>query len=577
MSPNHSASLTLTVHGGDVSAAPRSVRLDHEGGTIGRAPECTIVLADPQRNVSRLHARIDWRDAGFLLIDCGSNPTVLNERELDGSREAVLHDGDRLRIGAYVLAVSIDAAGEPRAETAFDVPGTLMTRVVPVAPSASSPALWPEQAHWDAKRTAPLIPDDWDSPKDAPVGSGSAQSGAPFFPDPLAAAPLLREPARPVGNANQALLDALTPVDLLRASLPGSLADSSRGATSRVEATSSRTFEHVSPEQAALAVPPLSVASPQRQREPVGSENGHGALSANVQGGLLPSMRWASTFSVSTSASTSMRSNPNANVAPTAPRVSERVLPDIGATPHLNDDANPNRRPEANPEANPEASPNRRSEANADSSSNQLREAHPNPTPDATTTALLEGLGIDPAAVRHLPAPELARLAGAMLREATQGAMSALRSRSMAKRETRIAMTLIEERDNNPLKFFPDVDAALTQMLGSRGAGYLAPRDALRAAFHDIQAHELAVVAGMRAALAHAMARIEPAAIEKSLDAATGIDALLGNRRARLWQRFVDTWEHVARDAGDDFHRTFGEPFSRAYQAQLDALGATGE
>jgi predicted component of type VI protein secretion system len=60
--------------------------------------------------------------------------------------------------------------------------------------------------------------------------------------------------------------------------------------------------------------------------------------------------------------------------------------------------------------------------------------------------------------------------------------------------------------------------------------------------------------------------------IDKSLDAAKGLDALLSNRRARLWQRFVDTWEHVARDAGDDFQRTFGEPFSRAYQAQLDAL-----
>ncbi|RKT20968.1 FHA domain protein [Paraburkholderia sp. RAU2J] len=518
MSPNHSASLTLTVHGGDASAAPRSVRLDHEGGTIGRAPDCTIVLADPQRNVSRLHARIDSREAGFVLIDCGSNPTVLNERVLDGSREAVLQDGDRLRIGAYVLEVSIDAAAvsEPHTEPPVEVPDTLMTRA---APATSAPPAWPEQAHWDVKRTAPLIPDDWDLPKDEP-------SGTPFFPDPLAAAPLLREPAPLVGNANQALLDALTPVDPLRASL----SDSAR----RVEATSLRTFEHVSPEQVALKVPTLAVTplpAAAQQREPLGGETGTDPLRSNAQAGSLPSMRWSSTFSANATAS------PIANAVPTATRAAEPLHPAAGASP----------------------------------------EPSPNLNPDATATALLEGLAIDPNAVRHIPAPELARLAGAMLREATQGAMSALRSRSMAKRETRIAMTLIEERDNNPLKFFPDVDAALTQMLASRGGGYLAPRDALHAAFHDIQAHELAVVAGMRAALAHAMARIEPAAIEKSLDAANGIDALLGNRRARLWQRYVDTWEHVARDAGDDFHRTFGEPFSRAYQAQLDALDADRE
>jgi type VI secretion system FHA domain protein len=142
----------------------------------------------------------------------------------------------------------------------------------------------------------------------------------------------------------------------------------------------------------------------------------------------------------------------------------------------------------------------------------------------------------------------------------------------MTKRETRMAMTMIEERDNNPLKFFPDADRALAQMLGARGNGYLPPQEAMRAAFRDIQAHELAMVAGMRAALAHAMERIDPSAIERSLDAPSGFDALIGNRRARLWQRFVETWEHVARDAGDDLQRSFGEPFGRAYQAQLDAL-----
>jgi type VI secretion system FHA domain protein len=186
--------------------------------------------------------------------------------------------------------------------------------------------------------------------------------------------------------------------------------------------------------------------------------------------------------------------------------------------------------------------------------------------------ALIDGLGIEPATVSHVEPADLARLAGAMLREATQGAMTALRSRAMTKRETRMAMTMIEERDNNPLKFFPDADQALAQMLGARANGYLPPQEAMRAAFRDIQAHELAMVAGMRAALAHAMARIDPGAIERALGAPTGLDALIGNRRARLWQRFVETWEHVARDAGDDLQRSFGEPFGRAYQAQLDAL-----
>ncbi len=88
---------------------------------------------------------------------------------------------------------------------------------------------------------------------------------------------------------------------------------------------------------------------------------------------------------------------------------------------------------------------------------------------DPVFAALLQGLGVDAAQfsqfTRHAR-PELARVIGSMLREATQGTMTALRSRSVAKHESRIAMTLIEPRDNNPLKFFPDVDTALAQMLG---------------------------------------------------------------------------------------------------------------
>lgn len=190
----------------------------------------------------------------------------------------------------------------------------------------------------------------------------------------------------------------------------------------------------------------------------------------------------------------------------------------------------------------------------------------------ALLDALLDGLGVERADVAHIAAPDLARLIGSMLRTATQGAMSVLRSRAMTKRETRMAMTMIEERDNNPLKFFPDADRALTQMLGARGRGYLAPDEAMRAAFHDIQTHELALIAGMRAALDDAMARIEPAAIERSLDAPGRFHAIVGNRKARLWQRYVKTWERVSRDTGDDFQQRFGEPFGRAYQAQLDAL-----
>ncbi|WP_322029019.1 type VI secretion system-associated FHA domain protein TagH [Paraburkholderia sp. J76] len=440
--------LTLTVKGGE-TPAPHAIEID-DRATIGRAPESTVVLTDTQRGISRVQASIERRGDAYVLIDAGSNPTLLNGEVLTGAREALLSSGDRIGIGAYTLAVSIKTSAAP-----FDQ--TLMTQ--PAPPAQPFAASLPDTLEFEARPSAPLIPDDWDAPRDS-RDQQPRRDDAPFTPDPLAATPLLHDAGHFGGDANQALMDALGCADPLR---------DDQAQVTREPAAPSRSLEHVSPEKVFVAIPSQEVE-------------------------------------VSHSVSTVPRD--------TAPHTADSAVLD----------------------------------------------------------ALLDGLGISPADVAHLSAQEVARLTGALLREATQGTMSVLRSRAMARREARMAMTMIEARDNNPLKFFPDADRALTQMLGARGRGYLAPDEALRAAYRDIQAHELALVAGMRAAFDDAMSRIDPAAIERSLDAPAGLEALVGNRRARLWQRFVKTWEQVSRDAGDEFKQRFGEPFGRAYQAQLDAL-----
>jgi FHA domain-containing protein/type VI secretion system protein len=186
--------------------------------------------------------------------------------------------------------------------------------------------------------------------------------------------------------------------------------------------------------------------------------------------------------------------------------------------------------------------------------------------------ALVEGLGLDPSRAPNVPPAELARLVGAMLREALRGTMGVLRARSMTRREVRLDITLIVARDNNPLKFFPDVDSALEQMLTGRGAGYLPPAQALECAFDDIESHELAVIAGMRAALAEVLGRFDPAHIEAQLKEGGVIEKVLSNRKARLWDLFVERHENVSREAQDDFQRLFGKAFNDAYEAQIDAL-----
>lgn len=67
--------------------------------TIGRLPECEIVLTDP--GASRRHAQIVRRDDGFVVADLGStNGTLVNGEPV---RERALADRDRITIGSTVL------------------------------------------------------------------------------------------------------------------------------------------------------------------------------------------------------------------------------------------------------------------------------------------------------------------------------------------------------------------------------------------------------------------------------------------------------------------------------------------
>jgi type VI secretion system protein len=114
-------SLTLTIRG---ASAMRTIVVEGSSATIGRNADCTVVLADARRAISRLQARIDWRDGHYVLTDTGSNPTLVNGRILNVSREALLQDTDTLSIDEYLIEIGIDEPSASDDATVFAaVPG----------------------------------------------------------------------------------------------------------------------------------------------------------------------------------------------------------------------------------------------------------------------------------------------------------------------------------------------------------------------------------------------------------------------------------------------------------------------
>lgn len=191
---------------------------------------------------------------------------------------------------------------------------------------------------------------------------------------------------------------------------------------------------------------------------------------------------------------------------------------------------------------------------------------------------LFAAMGVPNLHVSHEHAPEVLRTIGEILREALQGTMDVLRTREKIKAGFEVpGRTRLERVDNNPLKFSASVEELLTRLLTQEFAGYMPPLPAIRQAFRDIVAHELAVVEGMRAAFRAVLETFEPAKLEERLQRRSVIDEVLpGHRKAKTWDLFTELYEEIAREAADDFQRLFGEQFARAYLQQIEKLRSGG-
>lgn len=196
---------------------------------------------------------------------------------------------------------------------------------------------------------------------------------------------------------------------------------------------------------------------------------------------------------------------------------------------------------------------------------------------DPLWAAFCEGAGIRIDLPQGLN-PDQMRMIGKVLREATEGALRLMAVRATAKTELRAAVTTIRARNNNPMKFSPNAQAALEQLLQPPLRGFMAGPLAMQDAMHDLVGHSIGTMAGMRAALAGVLARFEPGELESKLVGKSVMDSLLPmNRKAKLWDLYLQHFVSIRDDAQDDFHNLFGAAFVAAYEDQLDRLASPGE
>ena len=500
------------------------------GGTIGRAPSNTLVLDDPERTVSRVHAQVLCREGRYVVVDRGSNPMQCDGQPVGTGNEAALNDGSQLVIGGFVLAVRSVAAAAAAASNPAAASATVPADDDPfadllagLAPAGAAPAARPQQAA--GSTDALLFPNPLED--HAPRGASSATdpfadllgrgSGAAGGPSNVPNASYASNALEDFSDLGAPAAGKATSIDALFGGAAGGsgsggdpLALSPLGDPLMQPDTGSRASEaarsdHVPVERFGY-VPPLALTPSAAPELAFDDESGR-----PVTGTAVPAL----------DAFADLLTPPAAPSAAAAP-----VSASSGG-------------------------------ADADLLAALLKGlGHPHQAPETLTPGLMERIGV-------------------VLRSATEGTLHLLLARQEFKREVRAEVTLIASKANNPLKFSPTAEIALAHLLGPGMRGFMPPEAAMRDAYDDLRAHQFGVMVGMRAALAHVIARFEPAELEKKIASKSALDSLFAaNRKARLWDQFVALYGGIAADAEDDFHSLFGKAFVEAYEAQMKKLKA---
>lgn len=538
---------------GAPAGQPIAADFGPNGGTIGRADTNTLVLVDPDRTVSRVHAQVLCRDGQYFVIDRGSNPMQCNGVSLGSGKEAPLTDGARLVVGSFELSVRMSAAAPP----ALAIPNTVMSAPLGAAPAAST----------GDDPFADLLA-GLGSPAPAAAGGGrapGARAAAPASADPLLFPDPMESGSR---NAQAAQVDPFanllgpTPSSAPAAGL-GALDDFSdlgappaHGKAAGIDELFGGMGGGGGIGGDPLALSPL--ADPLLQPNTASSADPLAALQSAAPPTPTPRSDHLPIDQFGFTPPKAITPPPAAAPAEAPPRFDEitgqpiRISgPEVASRPF-----------EPLPPPPPPPPPVQRVPAAAPRTASD----------DELLAAFLRGLASTHQAPEMLT-PGLMERIGSILRSATEGTLQLLLTRQEFKREVRAEVTMIAAQANNPLKFSPTVEVALAHLLGPGVRGFMPPEAAMRDAFNDLRAHQFGVMVGMRAALAHVIARFEPEELEKKISAKSALDALFSaNRKAKLWDQFVALYGGIASEAEDDFHNLFGKAFLEAYEEQMARL-----
>lgn len=497
------------------------------GGTIGRNPGSTLVLPDPRRYISRAHVEVRCISGGFSFkVLSKVNPIVVNGQTVNPNEAVGVKEGDVVVLGDYEFIAAL-SEGEPPPQPA-------VASVDPFAFLTGS--------------------------RQGSVSGDDTQRAS--FPD-LNQADITSRHAQPATHNSDPLLD------LLGASSPSALPATS----ATLDSTRSLSVDSVDEASAVNRFLSQGGGVPDFSgRDSMQKMGGLGMHSDHVQDFNLPFQppRAVSPVPASTTPSSvdddifSSLFAPQPGTVSEAPNVTDLLSQFDGLSVPAAHGV-----PAAKALVTPAPVAQGYSAEPSTESAGGVALA-------SLLASFAQGLNLAELKVPPEQAEAFMHDLGALLRQSVEGIYDLLILRAEVKKELRAdERTMIASRENNPLKHTESVEEALKYLLDFRQANpaFLPPVRAMHDAFNDVRAHEIAVMAGMRAALSGVLKRFDPKVLENRIKKGGALDSVLpALYKAKLWESYLDMYGEIESEAEDHFDKSFGREFVKAYTLQCKRL-----
>ena len=524
-----------------------NARFGANGGRIGRSNTCSLPLPSPDRYISREHLEIRCRDGKYSLkVISKVNGCSVNDNAVPPGAAVELSNGDRIQLGDYLLVAELQTgagAKDPLAAFGYSASSRadsldMMASLAPAPPASgardsqfdTSPN-WAQAAPPPAARRAPPLPPLAHQIESDPSATGLSQmlDAAPSASRTRPAdAAAKGAPAFGRDDNGSSALDAFLGLD------GGLLGKPAAGAPMSDQAQSLYRQQDV------------NVAMPAQ---------GNNTLPDAFDDDIFSALD--KDFGPARAAPAPAAPTRAAAPAPKVDPLDLDLMADAAAPARAQVVAAP--RAAAQPVAAPVAAPVAGSGASVDGSQ--------------VLAILAQALELDPGDLDTAHPMETIRIVGELLNLTVNGLYQMLEMRAQLKNELRIEdRTMIASRENNPLKHSDSARDALRYLVDVRQHGnklFLQPSKAIGDAVNDVCAHEVAVMAGTRAALQAALKMFAPDTVEKRIKKSGALDSVMpALHRAKLWESFLAMYGELEKEAEDHFDRLLNQEFARAYAEQ---------